>query len=552
VLGRIASVLCAHPPRGGAAAPGVAPADLSRTAGAPDAKLRILGAMFRLVAFALERAPIVILCDDIQWADDASLDLIDDLVARAESLPLCVVCAARPEQDERRRPSRGEPIDVLPLARRHVEEMIRDRLRRVRGLDPELVRLLADRAEGNPRTLEESLQLLVDAGVIDTTGEAWSVREAELGALSLPATGQGLVQARLDRLDPEARSVVALASVIGRTFWEGAVERLRQAAPQTRSPRSNDPSVQLDDLDPPFSVAPGEVAAAAPPREDGAPTTAALLSLLCDRQLIRPRTPSTIAGDREYVFAEGSTCEVAYEMLSLKVRRRIHLLVADWLEKAPGAAGAALLALHYDRGGDLRDAAAAYARAAAHAASVGEVAEARRLLSRVRDLHDEASDSDDARPGSAPGSTPPPAERQSALPRPPLGGTQRSPSWEGADRRVAPWRERVRVRLELGDLLRQAGDVDGAARAYEEGRARILREERRFGPAIDPMERLRWEARVDFRAALVLADRGFTREALALARRALAQASEGGAEGEIESMKALVDYLEAGGEARAP
>ena len=593
VLGRIATILGAQPALGiegarvggfGGAPEGAGrvspfslpPLEVARTAGAPDAKHRILGALFRLTAFALDRTPLVILCDDAQWADDASLDLIDDLVARAEDLPLCVVCAARPElyerrapggdagdagQDPHRRPGWGsgraahEPIEVLPLARRHVEDMIRDRLRRVRDLGPELPRKLADRAEGNPRTLEESLQLLLDAGVIDAASDVWTVREAALGTLSLPATVQGIVQARLDRLDPEARGVVALASVIGRTFWEGAIERLRQAAPQNRSPRASEPLVQLDDLDPPFSVAPGDLATAkpaAPLREDGGTPTAQILALLCERQLIRQRSPASIAGEREYVFAEGSICEVAYEMLSLKVRRRIHLLVAGWLEQAPGAIGAALLALHYDRGGDLRDAAAAYARAAAHAASVGEGAEVRRLLQRVREIHDEASEAEDpARDPASGARTARHADRPSAAPRAPLGGTQRSPSWEGTDRRVAPWRERVRVRLELGDLLRQAGDVEGAARAYEEGRGRILREERRFGPGIDPLEQLRWEARVDFRMALVQEARGARLDALELSRRAFERAVAGGAEGEIDTIQAFLEFLESGAPTQA-
>jgi predicted ATPase len=336
---------------------------------------------------------MMIVCDDVQWADDATLDLLDELVVRGEGLPLCVVCAARPDLYERR-PRWGAEretcvrIEVVPLGGQHVEEMIRDRLRRVPELKPELLHLLAERAEGNPRTLEETLHLLVDAGVIDTHGDTWRVHEAELGTLTLPAAVQGLIQARLDRLDADARSALAQAAVVGRTFWEGAVERLRQAVPQGQSPRSSQLILaELQDLDPPFSVR----------REDSA-STAQLLERLCERQLIRQCSPATFAGEREYVFLEQSTCEVAYQMLSLKVRRRIHLLVAEWIEQhAPGDAGAALLAHHYDRGGHLRAAAAAYTRAAAYATAVGESAEALRFFTRVRELHDE-SDADEQSP----------------------------------------------------------------------------------------------------------------------------------------------------------
>ncbi|WP_437681284.1 protein kinase domain-containing protein [Sorangium sp. So ce131] len=383
IVARVAVLLGARP----------APAGIVDAAarGGVAARRRISFALAQIVGFALERTSMVVVCDDLQWADDATLELLEELMAHADGLPLCVVCAARPELYERR-PDWGMGkeaylrLDAAPLARRHTEEMIRDRLRRVPDLSPELVRLLAERAEGNPRTLEEMLQLLVDAGAIEAQGDVWRIREEALGTLSLPPTVLGVVQARLDRLDADARGVLAQAAVVGRTFWEGAIERLRSDAPQGRSPMTSERLLaELQDLDPPFSV-----------RHGGGTSTAELLARLCERQLIRLRSPAQFPGEREYVFTEQATCEVAYEMLSLKVRRRIHLLVADWLEqRAAGDAGAALLAYHYDRGGDLRAAAAAYARAAAHAAAVGEGAEALRHEARARQLTDE-SEADEA------------------------------------------------------------------------------------------------------------------------------------------------------------
>src|SRR5690349_24567274 len=105
------------------------------------------------------------------------------------------------------------------------------------------------------------MRLLVDAGVIEVSadGTGQVVHEARLGALALPTTIQGLVQARLDRLDPEARGVLERAAVVGKTFWEGAVERLRRA---------------------------------------GAPSTAEIMSSLSDRRLVRARDVSTFPGER--------------------------------------------------------------------------------------------------------------------------------------------------------------------------------------------------------------------------------------------------------------
>ncbi|WP_437521423.1 adenylate/guanylate cyclase domain-containing protein [Sorangium sp. So ce726] len=466
------------------------------------ARQRIFAAVARLLRFVADAAPIVILCDDIQWADGASLDLMDELLVRAEDLPVLAVCAARPELLERL-PAWGQGkaghlrVDLAPLARRHTEEMVRDWLRRAPALSTSMLRTLADRAEGHPLTLAETLHLLVDAGVIEPRGEeAWFVREEQLGELALPATVQGIVQARLDRLEAEPRSMLAQAAVVGRTFWEGALERLHRPEP---------------------SGAPGSAPEAAP---------AELLAQLRHRQLIRPRESAMFPGEREYVFAESAMYEVAYEMLSVKVRRPLHLVIARWLEeRASGSAGDALLALHYDRGGDARRAAAAYARAAAHAASLGENAEALRQLERARELHDEVLE-ECAAAGSGRG-----------------GGEETQAEREGAG---IPWRESARLRLDLGDVLRRLGRLDEAERAYEEARARIARPAGRGGGAGAQAERadaLRFEARVDHRLALVQKVRGATKAARPLVERAIARATEAGALEETPAMYALLAFL---------
>jgi class 3 adenylate cyclase/tetratricopeptide (TPR) repeat protein/tRNA A-37 threonylcarbamoyl transferase component Bud32 len=458
------------------------PASMTLDEAGNPAKQRILAAAARLLRFAAEAAPIVIFCDDIQWADSASLDLLDELLLRAEDLPVLAVCAARPDLFERL-PTWSEGraahtrIDLAPLPRRHMEEMVRDWLRRVPDLSPSVVRRLADRAEGHPLILVETLHLLVDAGVIEARGEEpWIIHEKQLGALALPATVQGIAQARLDRLEAEPRSLLAQAAVVGRTFWEGAVERLHQ------------PSAQ------------------------GLPeaTPAGLLSRLRHRQLIRPRESAMFPGEREYIFADSAMFEVAYEMLSVKVRRPLHLLIARWLEeRASGAVGTALLALHYDRGGDAKRAAAAYMRAAAHAVSLGENAEALRHLTRARDLHDELQ------------------------------------TESGGDAGGIPWRDSVRLRLDLGDVLRRMGRLDEAERAYDEARGRIPRaEDRSSAPAPpDLTDATRFDARIDYRLALLTKVRGATSEAIPLVERAIARAREAGAAAETPPMFALLAFL---------
>ncbi|MEJ7732335.1 MAG: AAA family ATPase [Polyangiaceae bacterium] len=217
------------------------------------ARARTAAAVAQLLSALAARAPLVLVCDDVHWADEASLELLDDLVGRLGDVPVLLACSARPELFERR-PQWGEGapwtqrIDLGPLPRRTIEEMVRDRLQRVADLDPEVVRVLAERAEGNPLTLVECLHLLVEAGIVETSGAAWHVHADRLGALELPATVQGLVQARLDRLDEGTRGVVGRAAVVGRSFWEGALEALvdswrREAEAERAPPPANtDPS----------------------------------------------------------------------------------------------------------------------------------------------------------------------------------------------------------------------------------------------------------------------------------------------------------------------
>ncbi|CAN92889.1 Protein kinase [Sorangium cellulosum So ce56] len=447
-------------------------------------KQRIVAALTRLARLAARQLPIVVLCDDLQWADDASLDLLESLVEGMADLPLLLVCSARAELIERR-PGFGVDAaahhrqEVAPLARRHIEDMIKDRLRRVPGLSADVVRALADRAEGSPLVVEELLHLLVDAGAIEARGrEAWVLHEERLGALRLPTTIQGIVQTRLDRLEPRVREVLMHAAVVGRTFWQGAVERLQQA------------STTFD---------------------TGVPVEAAL-GQLRQRRLIRAREPSTLQGEREMAFADAATHEVAYEMLSVKLRRALHLEVASWLDRQ-GETGiaVALLAAQYDRAGDAARAASAYARAAVRAMSFGENAEAIRHLERARTLQDhdeEAGGGDDAQ-----------------------------------ERRSAAARERLRVRFDLGDALRRVGRLDDAERVYEEARALIRRGERRGSAREDRPEALSWDARIDARLALIAKVRGALPEARALAERAIARATEAGELRETLAMYALLTFL---------
>ena len=439
---------------------------------APDdhgtaAKSRITGAVARLFELVAAHVAIVLLCDDVHLADDASLDLIGELGVRLEGAPLLIVCSARSELFERfpRWPDTlgHQRVDVGRLSKKYIEEMIRDRLSAVADLSQAVIDKLAERADGNPLTLVETLHLLIDAEVIDKTDDGhWVVHTDQLGELALPATVHGVVQARLDRLTPELRRTLMHAAVIGRTFWLGSLEQLRQA-----------------DADH-FIVTP----------------TAKLMAELQKRQLVRKRRPARLANASEWVFAEAATQEVAYGMLTRKVRRALHRQVAPWLEEhAPGPGMAALRAWHYDRGGHVPGAVVEYRRGAKHAVSLGQNADALRQLERARDIHD-ASASED-------------------------------------------WQLRVGLAVEIGDVLRRLGRMDQAEERYNEARGHI-------GGSASPEESssaARWNARVDHRLALTHKVRGDMTSARELAERAVERAAACGAVAETASMHALLAFV---------
>lgn len=448
------------------------------------AKLRIAAAIARLLDWLAAQMPVVMLCDDLQWADDASLDLLNELTLRLSDRPVFIVAATRPELYERR-PQWGDGraeharVELGVLPRRHIEEMIRDRLRHADELSAELIRVLVERAEGSPLILEETLHLLVDAGIIEPrSGAPWQVHDDRLPTLVLPATVQGIVQARLDRLESEARTLLCLAAVIGKTFWESAIERLceTQAGGAAKIPVDK------------------------------------LLATLKARQLIRVREPSTILGEREYTFVETSTREVAYEMLSQRIRRPLHIRIAEWIEsRMPGGQADALLAYHYSQGGDPRRAAAAHAKAATYATSLGENGEALRHLSAAAGIHDEPRGTD--------------------------------ADHDQDDRRVAAWPDRVHLRLDWADALRRAGRLDEASQACEDALKLIVHKERRRGAAQLGHAPMVWEARSYYRLALVERVRGATNKARELVERAISQAEEAHAMEEVPGMYAILTFL---------
>jgi class 3 adenylate cyclase/tetratricopeptide (TPR) repeat protein len=236
-----------------------------------------------LEALAEER-PLVLVIEDLHWADETLLDFIDHVVDWATGVPLLVVCSARPELLERRPGwGGGKPnaltLSLSPLSDDETARLISDLLERS-VLPSEAQQALLARAGGNPLYAEQFARMLVEGGALEDDAR-------------LPETVQGLIAARLDLLPPDEKTLLQDAAVLGKTFWSGALA----------------------------SLAGG----------DGAVLDERLHSLE-RKQFVRRERRSTVEGEDEHSFRHILVRDVAYSQIPRADRAEKHRLTAEWIE----------------------------------------------------------------------------------------------------------------------------------------------------------------------------------------------------------------------------
>jgi len=285
--------------------------------------------------------PAALLLEDLHWADEGSLDLIDHLAQRHFHLPLLIVALARPEFFGRRRTWREEGavhtrLELCPLSRSDSRRLVEEILQQVRRIPPDLRDLIVDRAEGNPFYIEELIKVLIEDGVIVKDEEQWRVELERLAEVRVPSTLTGVLQARLDALPALERHILQRAAVVGRVFWAGAVELLSSDA----------------------DARGGE--------------TARALAALAEKELIFKRETSAFVGEEEFIFKHAILRDVANESVLKRQRRAYHAQVAAWLIAQSGervVEYAGLIGEHYERAGKRTCAAEWYDRAGRQAQS---------------------------------------------------------------------------------------------------------------------------------------------------------------------------------------
>jgi class 3 adenylate cyclase/tetratricopeptide (TPR) repeat protein len=262
--------------------------------------------------------PLIVVVEDIHWADGAMLDLLEELPDRIPA-PVVFLCPTRPELTTRRASWGGgrrsaSSIALEPLGADDAEQMVR-LLLHVDGLPGEAHDRILERAEGNPFFLEEIVRRLIDEQLIVHESGRWRAAGG-IEHVPIPDTIQGVLAARIDLLPPDEKRAVQSAAVVGRVFWPGAVAGLL-----------NGEAERVEET----------------------------LERLERRDLVLSRIGSAMAGERELIFKHILTRDVAYESLPRRDRPAAHARVAEWIEATFGERRGEvveLLAHHFDLAGD--------------------------------------------------------------------------------------------------------------------------------------------------------------------------------------------------------
>jgi class 3 adenylate cyclase/tetratricopeptide (TPR) repeat protein len=292
--------------------------------------------------------PLILVFEDVHWAEEPLLELIEHLAERVKDAPLMIVCLARPELLDIR-PGwgggslRATAIELEPLAPEESEELL-DALLADRELSTAERRTLLEKTEGNPLFVEETTRMLLEGGT---------------AAQRIPDTLQAIIAARIDRLPKDAKRLLQRASMIGRIFWEGAVAHLMP---------------ELEDLEP-------------------------VLDDLLLRDFVTRESRSSITGERAYRFKHVLIRDVAYAGLAKAARAELHQQVAEWLSERAGEELVEIRAYHLDHAAALHEeldgtvppelatrAAAALEKAGRRALAREANRSARRLLVRAVEL----------------------------------------------------------------------------------------------------------------------------------------------------------------------
>src|SRR4051812_7724113 len=226
------------------------------------------GAWSRFFEAMAEQRPLVLVFEDIQWADDGLLDFVEHLADWVRDVPLLIVCTARPELLERRAAWGGGKPNAATVSLAPLSDEDTAKLMSALGADTESG--LLERCGGNPLYAEQFARMLAERGEVE-------------GAL--PETVQGIIAARLDSLAPKEKALLQEAAVLGKVFWLGALGATEQQ-----------------------------------------------LHVLRQKEFVARARRSSVDGEVEYAFKHVLVRDVAYGQIPRAERAQKHLRAAEWIE----------------------------------------------------------------------------------------------------------------------------------------------------------------------------------------------------------------------------
>jgi class 3 adenylate cyclase len=268
----------------------------------------------RLLEALADLHPLVLVFEDLHWADDALLDFIDHLADWSSDVPMLVVCTARPELLDRRGGWGGGKrnavtVALSPLPDSDIARLIGTLLEQAL-LPAETQLMLLRTAEGNPLYAEEYVRMLIDRGHLQHDSGRW--RLAVAAELPVPESVQGLIAARLDDLPADQKRLLQDAAVLGKVVWLGALASMSGIDRYLAETH---------------------------------------LHALERREMLRRERRSSVAADTEYAFRHVLMRDVAYGQIPRIQRADKHQRAAAWIESlsADRADVPDMLAHHYAR-----------------------------------------------------------------------------------------------------------------------------------------------------------------------------------------------------------
>ena len=281
----------------------------------------IAAAAIGLVRRMAQAGPVVLSFEDLHWADDQSIELLEHLFTKLHDSPVLFLTLTRPIGNEE-----SKAIEVeLRLPRESHARLVLHELAESDSVElvyalapgierfPEVARTIVRKGQGNPFFVEAIVGTLVDQRILLRDAEGMTVN-GDIASITVPDTVWGVLAERIDRLPSDEKRVIQMSAIVGRLFWEGLVQELADAA-----------------------------------------AVGGHLQILRQREFIEPVGPAAFANDWEWMFRHILVQEVAYDGMLRETRRAAHLRAARWLEERVGERRgeyAPLLARHYEVGED--------------------------------------------------------------------------------------------------------------------------------------------------------------------------------------------------------